>query len=650
VAPATAPAQPAVPPQAGRVVGSAACPGPAAGSLAEIAARIGASGELVEAARLRAKRPDNVLGLLLRDLSREEIAVMEDRGCRADDWSLVQVAKDFDPFRVRRTHLRGRCVLGRFSAEVEVLPGLRLASGIYDCTLADCQIGNDALLESVRFAAQVVVDREAVLADIGSITGRPDGAYGCGALIPIGPETGGREVPLWGELLLADAAQIAKDRADAAGQRLIAEAAARYRAAVAGPVTWVRRGARIRHTTRIDGCWIGTGAVVDDAAMLADCAILSSAEEPVRIEGGAEVVGSVLQAGVKVAGKAIVRGSCLCEHSGADAHATVEHSILGPNTRVQKGEITASLVGPHVGFHHQSLLIACLWPEGKGNIAYGAMVGSNHTGRAPDQECWPGEGAFFGLGCSIRYPADYSEAPYLTVSMGVTTLPQRVTFPFSLIAVPTEGLGADEGRVPRAYNELVPGWALFANAYGLVRTELKVRDRDRSKRQPTEPKVLRPAIMRQVRCAWERLRAVREPKAVYLDDDIPGIGRNVLRESARLKAIDVYGRALTRYALRLLLNEREGRLELPGSAEIAHELADLLLPGTGFAERMARLVEIERRNAELVQASKAKDDERGAGIIPGYADAHVAAAADPVVQSAWDRVRRTAERVAAVTG
>ncbi len=65
-------------------------------------ASIGIRSELVEAARQVAKRPENVLGLLLRDLSREEIAVLEDQGCQAQDWAQVQVAQDFVCFRVRR--------------------------------------------------------------------------------------------------------------------------------------------------------------------------------------------------------------------------------------------------------------------------------------------------------------------------------------------------------------------------------------------------------------------------------------------------------------------------------------------------------------------------------------------------------------------
>lgn len=613
--------------------------------LAELAQRIGQGSELIEAARQVAKRRDNVLGLLVRALSREEIAVMEDRGCRADDWSLIQVAQDFDPFRLRRTQLKGRCVLGRFSGEVELTPGVKLAMGIYDCTLIDCQVGNDCLLESVRFAVNVICDRDAVLFDIGTIDCSKAARFGCGQLIPLACELGGRDLPLWAEVTVDDAALVARCRNDQAGQQAVKEAVERYTQTVTSPVTWVRRRARIRHVKHVHDAYIGVAAEVTNALDVSNVAVLSSAEEPTRIDGGASVSDAVLQLGVSVGGLGIVRHSVLCEHSAVDEHATVEASLIGPNTTIAKGEVTASLVGPFVGFHHQSLLIAAFWPEGKGNVAHGAMVGSNHTGRAPDQEIWPGEGMFFGLGCAIRYPADFSESPYSIISMGVSTLPQKVRYPFSLITVPAEPLGEAGNHVPRAYNEIIPGWSLSSNAYGLVRMELKFAARDQARRHQFDYKVHRPQIMRLVREARDRLLAITSIKPVYLDDDLPGLGRNFLREELRLQAIETYTRTLKRYCLRMLLAEQENNVQIPGSAELAHELARQLVPGLALPERMKLLLDIERANAEQVQLSKRADDERGARIIPGYVDAHLGADQDPVVLSAWDRVRKTEERI-----
>lgn len=616
------------------------------GSVTAIAGRLGHGSRLLAALRDHRKRPDNVLGLLLRTLTREEIAVMEGRGCRADEWGLVQVAEDFDPFRVRRTHLVGRCVLGRFAGDLVVHAGMSLPTGIYDCTLIDCQVGNDCLLENVRFAAHVVVEPGSVLFDVGSITASGTTTFGCGQGLILGPETGGREVPVWAELGVDEAAVIARDRADTAGLGALREAVAAYLEALASPVCWLRRGAVVRHTTRVRDAWIGTGALVDRVIDLENVAVCSTAEEPTRITAGASVSSAVLQPGVQVSGSAIVRHAVLCEHSVVDQHAVVGHSLIGPNCVVAKGEVTSSLVGPFTGLHHQSLLIAAYWPTGKGNIAYGAMVGSNHTGRAPDQEAWPGEGCFFGLGCSVAYPADLAAAPYTILAAGVSTLPQRLAFPFSLVTTPAESVA--EGRVPRAFNELLPGWGLYANAYAINRMELKFARRDRTSDGRIPYQVLRPPIIRQVVAALDRLETVDEIQEIYVEADIPGLGKNFLRESARKRALDAYRTVLRRYSLRVQLAAAEGHEQLPGSVELAGELADRFLAGLDLAARLHQLVVIEEENCRIVTASKVADDERGQRIIPGYADSHPAVAVDEVVRDACARVESTRERVEAV--
>ncbi len=161
------------------------------------------------------------------------------------------------------------------------------------------------------------------------------------------------------------------------------EAVKRYRASLASPLAWVRRRARVRHIQRVRDAYIGHAAVIDNALDLTNTTVLSSVEEPTLIGGGAAVCDSVLQWGVVVTGQVIVRRSIMLEHSAADEHAAIEGSAIGPNTTIAKGEVTATLLGPFVGFHHQSLLIAAYWPEGKGNVAYGAMVSSNHYTVAP---------------------------------------------------------------------------------------------------------------------------------------------------------------------------------------------------------------------------------------------------------------------------
>src|SRR5262249_6641289 len=157
------------------------------------------------------------------------------------------------------------------------------------------------------------------------------------------------------------------------------------------------------------------------ATAVSDSTILSSQAERAQILSGSCLTSSLVQWGSETATFAVIDRSVLTEHSQVRRHGQISKSILGPNTAVAGGEVTSSLAGPFVSLHHQALLIATVWPSGKGNVSAGARVGANHTSRAPDQECWPGEGMFFGLGVNVKFPADFRAAPYIVIAAGVTT-------------------------------------------------------------------------------------------------------------------------------------------------------------------------------------------------------------------------------------
>ena len=50
--------------------------------------------------------------------------------------------------------------------------------------------------------------------------------------------------------------------------------------------------------------------------------------------------------------------SILCEHADTSCNAKIVNSIIAPNTGVSSGECNSSLVGPFIGFHHNSVLIS----------------------------------------------------------------------------------------------------------------------------------------------------------------------------------------------------------------------------------------------------------------------------------------------------
>jgi hypothetical protein len=337
------------------------------------------------------------------------------------------------------------------------------------------------------------------------------------------------------------------------------------------------------------------------------------------------------------------------ESSHAERHAKVSVSLLGPNTGVAEGEVTASFLGPFVGFHHQALAIAVFWPGGKGNVGHGTSAGCNHTSRAPDQECWLGEGTFLGLGVQLKYPIDLSPAPYSVVASGVSLLPQRVVFPFSLINVPVES----RPTLPQALNEIIPGWVLTDNLYMLKRAEAKFRVRDHARGGNFDFEVFRPATVERMRDACRLLTVVAHSTDVYTECDLPGLGKNFMSEANRLRALRVYRTFIRLYSLRALLTRLrsarlvEGRPELllqTASPDSRWEHARRLLIGElgvhDVCLALRELPELLEQEARAVERSKTRDDERGRRIIADYGDVHVSADRDPVVRDCWDEARR----------
>jgi hypothetical protein len=333
----------------------------------------------------------------------------------------------------------------------------------------------------------------------------------------------------------------------------------------------------------------------------------------------------------------------LTEHSHVERHGKVTHSIIGPNTGIAEGEVTASLIGPFVGFHHQSMLIGALWPEGKGNVAYGANVGSNHTSKAPDQEIYCGEGVFFGLGVNIKFPADYSRAPYSIFSTGITTLPQRVTFPFSLINSPARRY---DGVSP-AYNELIPAWVLSDNLYTVERNQGKFKKRNKARRSIFVFDVFRPETIDMMLDARMRLKGVSHVKEVYLEGDLPGTGKNFVTRQSLLKAIETYSLHIEYYCLNGLFARCRQLIDADGDStlaiyttptdNLAWEYCRNCLLNEGYAtrtisENLDRLNDISEQLTLSIVASKEKDDIRGKAVMDDYADVHTPALEDPFIK------------------
>lgn len=599
--------------------------------------------------------------------------------------------------------------------------------GLYDSTLVDCVVaGPDVLVKGNQRLANIVICDMAVVVGNGTIEGscgdRNDvthrNPYSCGCTVRVGSEVLGRPVVLHPNSTMQEVIAQALPTTppppsystssntttidhkshvawvqDDYLPRIMALSNLKLEQTPCPIVyTIIGEGASVRNCSRITASFIGPYAGVENSEVEGST-ILSMCEERSNITGGSIVERSIVQPGVKVSGHAIVRDSLLMEHSSVETEGKCSHVIACPDSGVATGECHHSLLGPFVGFHHQSLLIAALWPKGRGNVAYGAKIGSNHTGRAADQECLLGEGVFFGLGSLVKLPVNLSASPYTLVAADTTLEQQRLHFPFSLVSACRDAryLAAVLGDIMKGgsssssfllSNVLRPAWVLRASPYTVLRNEAKFMQRSKSqrhKRLVREP-VFRPEIVDVMMEARARLRRVvgreggrKEGKeGVYLTaKELEGAGANMVTWRGAEEGCETYTEWIKRYALRglydLLVKQQRGkrgreedggrsgeddydmwwhqrsilRAEYGGEGARDADVAPSRAEEEGDPPNMPLvstllqdLVAIEERVVRAVEASKRRDEVRGGEILDDYAATRPPLEEDKVIMGA----------------
>ncbi len=540
-------------------------------------------------------------GLPLRAPTTEELTNLKEQGNILE--GQLWVTEDFTPQNIHGNRFKGRVVLGRFEQ-----------GGVWFSTLEDCEVAPGALVDRCPRLRRTLCEGQVV----SSALDCPQPThFGFGRKLKAGVETGERWIPLTDSLTLESAVLQANS--------LPAwEEAQRFATELEADFCYLGPQASLFQVTLAEGVLFVGGIEAKGCAYLKDSCFFSDDERPIKLGPGVIVESSFVQAGVVLDSQALIKNCVFLEASGAEELARVHESLIGPNTNVAGGEVHASLLGPFVGLHHQSLLIAAWWPSGRGNVGYGANVGSNHTSRSPDQEVRPGEGMFFGLDCAVKFPADWSQAPYTILATGVVTDPQKFTFPFSLIVENTLP------GSPAEYNRAIPAWVLRENVYMLLRNEKKFLRRNKARSLKSDLRLWRPELVESLWITGESLEKI-QGKALYTPGDLPGLGRNVLTEKDRVLAIRAYKKYSLYGALRLFAEHRLGTslVDLTWLEGLFTRLE--WSQGTEKANFEALLALEEEILAEALR-SRQKDDQKGREVFTDYVQVHTPAENDPFIE------------------
>lgn len=401
-------------------------------------------------------------------VSSDQIALLKSLSNVSSDWSKFYIVTDADDStlnKIRRCNFSGLIIISHFTDAIDEIDGFAMPSGLYDSYFSGkCYISRSCHVSSTSMVSNVFLGYKAGIVNCGSVTCKDyvrasSQPFSDQLVITVGSETGGRSVTTFAGMNFLDiCAQVFCN--NTTPMQIEARADDLFCFSIISFNTILFRCDRVHNSHIGPKCRISS-------ANLDSCTLLSTMDKPITVSSGARLSHCIMNESCSAINGCLAEYLYMCENSSIGDCARIAHCVLGPDGSIAGGECHSSLLGPFAGFHHQSLLIASLWPQGRGNIAYGAKIGANHTGRVSDQECVPGEGIFFGLGCAVKFPSNLLESPYSIVASGTLLPPQKISFPFSLISPLDRPVKS--GNASASQCSLSPGWVILSNPYMIDR-------------------------------------------------------------------------------------------------------------------------------------------------------------------------------------
>ena len=294
----------------------------------------------------------------MRQLSDEEIRILEDRNCWAEDWTNVHVSDDFKPNYMHRVMLYGEVSIGDFDKNIEVSRGFMKHSGINNATLRNVTIGDNCLIENIGgFINNYTIGDDCYISNVNAMETTEGATYGEGNLISVLNEVGDGNVILFSELNSQFAAFMAKHFCDKslkdAIRRLINEEIARKRHEQA----YIGNNVKIVNTKEITNTIVYDDCEINGASRLSDCTILSSPVSNVYIGTGVICENSIISEGSSIINSVKIQDCFIGEACQISNGFTASSSVFFANSYMSNGEACAAFCGPFTASHHKSSLL-----------------------------------------------------------------------------------------------------------------------------------------------------------------------------------------------------------------------------------------------------------------------------------------------------
>lgn len=293
-----------------------------------------------------------------RKLNEDEIRLLQEHSCTADDWANIEVAQNFKTDYVFHTRFSGKVRLGVFEHEFTLAGGMKKHSGLYHTTLHNVTVGDNCCIENVKnYIANYEIGDYAFIENVDIILVDGCSKFGNGVEVAVLNETGGREVMMHDRLSAHQAYIMALYRHRPAlieKMKAIVEKYADDNASTTGRIG--------SHVTIVDSGYIknvkiGDHCKIEGAGRLKNGSLNSNEHAPIHIGYGVVCDDFIISSGSSVEDGTTLTRCFIGQACHLGHNYSASDSLFFSNCQEENGEACAIFAGPFTVTHHKSTLL-----------------------------------------------------------------------------------------------------------------------------------------------------------------------------------------------------------------------------------------------------------------------------------------------------
>ncbi len=293
-----------------------------------------------------------------RKLTAQEIQLLKEHSCTAENWADIEVAPDFTPDYIYYTRFSGKVRLGVFEGEFTLAGGMKKHAGLYHTTLHNVTVGDHCCIENVKnYIANYIIGDHVFIENVDIILVDGKSRFGNGVEVAVLNETGGREVMIHDRLSAHQAYIMALYRHRPVLIERMKDIIEKYAEENASEMGTIGNHVTIVDSGYIKNVKIGDYCKIEGAGRLKNGSLNSNEHAPIHMGYGVVCDDFIISSGSHVEDGTMLTRCFIGQACHLGHNYSASDSLFFSNCQEENGEACAIFAGPFTVTHHKSTLL-----------------------------------------------------------------------------------------------------------------------------------------------------------------------------------------------------------------------------------------------------------------------------------------------------